>query len=79
MFSSLYYGEGIGPIVYSGLGCDGTESRLEDCVNNNTAYYATHNDDIGIHCYNQGTLLQRRNYACLVRIKVCSHFKTVQS
>ena len=56
LFHSSHYGEGTGPIVFDGLSCDGSESRLEECRFSSTPYYDSHSEDIGLHCYEQGRL-----------------------
>ena len=56
VFWSSYYGQGIGPIVFDALRCDGTESKLEDCRFSTTSYYDSHSEDIGLHCYERGRL-----------------------
>ena len=56
LFYSSYYGQGGGPIVFDALGCDGTESKLEDC-SYSSAYGDYHSEDIGLHCYERGGLL----------------------
>ena len=54
LFNSSYYGEGTGPIVYNGLNCDGSESRLEECPTTVVPYNTTHFYDVGIKCYEKG-------------------------
>ena len=51
MFRSSYYGQGTGPIVFDGLSCDGTESKLEDCTFGSSPFNDHHGEDIGLHCY----------------------------
>ena len=58
LFNSSYYGEGTGPIVYNGLNCDGSESKLEECDLSDVPYYTTHFYDVGIKCYEKGTNIQ---------------------
>ena len=56
LFSSTYYGQGTGPIVFDSLTCDGSESKLEDCGFSSTPYHDSHSEDIGLHCYEQGRM-----------------------
>ena len=39
-----------GPIVYSHVGCYGTEFSLADCYSQKGDYYCTHEDDVGVVC-----------------------------
>ena len=55
LFESSHFGQGTGPIVFDGLKCDGSESKLEDCTSR-VSYLDHHNEDIGIHCYERGWL-----------------------
>ena len=51
VFYNQYFGAGTGPIVYTYLRCDGTESRLENCRTSNSFYFsASHSNDAGVRC-----------------------------
>ena len=54
VFYSSYYGQGTGPIVFTHLKCDGSESRLEDCSVTYVPYHYSHSYDVGLHCYERG-------------------------
>ena len=51
LLSTSYFGSGSGPILFSYLNCDGTESRLSDCSTSNSYYFgASHSSDAGVRC-----------------------------
>ena len=56
IFHSSYYGQGTGPIVFANLGCDGTESILDDCTFGSSSFNDYHSEDIGLHCYERRKL-----------------------
>ena len=45
------YGQGIGPIWFSNLACDGTETNLEDCGSTLGEHNCGHYEDAGADCY----------------------------
>ena len=51
-----YFGAGTGPILYTNLHCDGTESRLDDCRASSSFYFgASHYSDAGVRCQRPAT------------------------
>ena len=49
LFNS-HFGHGSGPILFTYLNCDGTESRLPDCSYSFYNFGARHTDDAGVRC-----------------------------
>ena len=43
------FGAGSGPILFSDLNCDGSESTLLEC-NSYYPYYCSHSEDAGVQC-----------------------------
>ena len=51
MFYNNYFGAGTGPILYTYLNCDGTESRLADCTTSSSFIFGfSHFNDAGVRC-----------------------------
>ena len=51
LFLNSHFGHGSGPILFTYLDCDGTESRLSDCSTYSSHYFgARHTDDAGVRC-----------------------------
>ncbi len=44
------FGQGNGDIVLDDVGCDGTETRLEDCPKAQMPAECTHTQDAGVSC-----------------------------
>ena len=49
MFHYNYFGAGTGPVLFSYLDCDGTESTLSDCYSSTSTYLYSHSD-AGVRC-----------------------------
>ena len=48
-----YFGQGSGPIHYDEVACNGTETRLADCVHNGVGIHnCYHGEDAGVQCDN---------------------------
>ena len=65
MFTSSYFGQGTGPILFSGLSCVGTENSLTECFQSYTSYnsynysYNSHHySDIGVRCLQKSKMDQ---------------------
>ena len=54
MFHSSSFGQGTGPVVFSGLSCSGTESSPVDCTQSTNSYQFSHGSDIGVRCLQKG-------------------------
>ena len=46
---SAYFDEGFGPVQFTSVQCDGTETRLQDCAYT-TENTCTHSTDAGVTC-----------------------------
>ena len=49
-YSSGHFGQGSGPIFINDVTCNGSESRLIDCVYDKNTTKNTHAEDAGVHC-----------------------------
>ena len=57
-----HFGAGTGPILYSYLSCDGTESMLSDCSTYSSFYFgASHSNDVGVICQTTSVGMLRRS------------------
>lgn len=54
MFGSSSFGQGTGPVVFSGLSCSGTESSPADCTQSTYTYHFSRGNDIGVRCLQKG-------------------------
>ena len=57
IFSISSFGQGTGPVLFTGLSCTGTEYSLADCPQSNSAYYSYHSSDVGVRCLQKGSYL----------------------
>ena len=48
-FTNAAFGRGEDPIVFSGLGCKGTESSLDKCPSS-SSFSCSHSEDAGVRC-----------------------------
>ncbi len=54
-FVSAHFGQGTGSIVLDGVGCTGTEDRLNDCAKASTVTCSNgHSEDAGVRCQVEG-------------------------
>ena len=53
-FSNAYFGQGIGPMIFSDVNCVGTEDRLNDCphhrLQSSEIHLCRHGEDAGVRC-----------------------------
>ena len=56
VFTSSYFGQGTGPVLFTGLSCTGTEYSLTDCTQSSSSYNQYHSSDIGVHCLQKGKI-----------------------
>ena len=49
VFQYNYFGAGTGPVLFTNLNCDGTESSLSDC-SYSSYYYGISHSDAGVRC-----------------------------
>ena len=50
IYSGAHFGQGSGPIFMDDVACNGSESRLIDCVHDSNTTEDTHAEDAGVHC-----------------------------
>ena len=55
IFSSSSFGQGTGPVLFTGLSCTGTENSPADCPQPLSSYYYSHGSDIGVRCLQKGS------------------------
>ena len=54
-YYSYYFGQGSGPVLFTGLNCIGNEHKLEDCPSSYPyPYYYSHESDVGVKCLEKG-------------------------
>ena len=56
VFTSSYFGQGTGPIFFTGFSCTGTEYSLTDCTHSSSTYYYSHYSDVGVRCFQKGEM-----------------------
>ncbi len=61
------FGQGNGDIVLDDVGCDGTETRLEDCPKAQMPAECTHTQDAGVSCESEWA----RSYVTLCIVTAC--------
>ena len=57
VFINNYFGQGTGPILFTGLSCTGTEYSLTDCTQSSSSYNNHHSHDIGVRCLQKGEII----------------------
>lgn len=55
-FTGAFFGQGSRDIVLDNVGCDGSESRLEDCPKSLMTAQCTHAQDAGVSCEREWAL-----------------------
>ena len=61
-YNSHYFGQGSGPVLFTGLNCIGNEHKLEDCPSSSYPYYRSHTSDGGVKCIEKGFIQFFCNY-----------------
>ena len=57
-YNSYYFGQGSGPVLFTGLNCIGNEHKLEDCPSSYPyPYYYSHSNDVGVKCLEKGFII----------------------
>ena len=52
-----YFGQGSGPILFSGVSCNGNESSLDQCGFSSNPYDSSHSlSDVGVKCLERGII-----------------------
>ena len=56
IYRNAYFGQGSGPILFSGVSCNGNEFSLDQCGFSSTPYYGSHSADVGVKCLERGII-----------------------